>query len=70
MSGITATIRNWWSAVVRPAGLPPEPDSVLVHDPAAAGPKDLDDPFFSPEVQARMARVIADSARNGRPASH
>ena len=35
----------------------------FLHDPAASRPHDLDDPFFDPKVQERMANVIAVSAR-------
>jgi hypothetical protein len=37
--------------------------TVIVHNPDADGPHDLDDPFFSEEVQKRMAGVIARNAR-------
>lgn len=70
MSAVTETIRNWWSAMIRPSNPAPQPGSVIVHDPAADGPKDLDDPFVSADVQARMARVISDSARGERTSSH
>jgi hypothetical protein len=36
---------------------------VIVHNPDADRPHDLDDPFFSQEVQNRMAGVIARNAR-------
>lgn len=32
---------------------------VIVHDPGAQGPYDLDDPFHDPGVQSRVATVIA-----------
>ncbi len=35
---------------------------VVIHDPAAAGPKDLDDPFGDDDVQERVGKVIADSS--------
>ncbi len=35
---------------------------VTIHDPAAAGPKDLDDPFGDDDVQERVGKVIADSS--------
>lgn len=41
----------------------PEPQpavpSVIVHDPEARKPHDLDDPYFDRAVQSRMANVIA-----------
>jgi len=36
---------------------------VLLHDPAASSPHNLDDPFFNPEVQSRVARMIAGAAQ-------
>ena len=44
-----------------PAPKPVQPE-VIVHDPAAEKPHDLDDPFFDPKVQSRMADVIAGNA--------
>ena len=35
---------------------------IVVHDPAAQEPHDLDDPFFDQEVQQRVASVIARGA--------
>ena len=32
-------------------------------DPGAERPHDLDDPFFDPKVQSRMAGVIASNAK-------
>jgi hypothetical protein len=64
MTSLAHTIRHFWSAMtgqdaVRAPALP----EVIVHDPGAARPHDLDDPFFDPEVQARMANVIAINAK-------
>jgi hypothetical protein len=36
---------------------------VLLHDPAASSPHDLDDPFFDPAVQSRVATMIAGAAQ-------
>lgn len=36
---------------------------IIVHDPAAQEPHDLDDPFFDQEVQQRVASVIAKGAK-------
>jgi hypothetical protein len=57
------TIRELWHSMTRrePAREPVQPE-VIVHDPAAEGPHDLDDPFFDPKVQSRMADVIAGNA--------
>ena len=41
----------------------PVSPEVIVHDPGAERPHDLDDPFFDPKVQSRMAGVIAGSAK-------
>ena len=53
-------VRNLWASV---AGEPKKPaPEVIVHDPEAKQPHDLDDPFFDRGVQSRMADVIAHSA--------
>jgi len=58
--------RRLWAAFRRKdASLPPS--GVLLHDPVASGPHDLDDPFFDPKVQERVAEVIAGSARRTQP---
>jgi hypothetical protein len=49
-----ATIRRVRSAVRR-AG-------VIIHDPQAEHPKNLDDPFADPEVQKRIGKFLASSA--------
>ncbi len=36
----------------------------VLHDPAAARPHDLDDPYFDPKVQERFADVIAHSMQD------
>jgi hypothetical protein len=38
-------------------------DAVILHDPASQQPHDLDDPFFDPKVQARMAETITNAAQ-------
>jgi hypothetical protein len=50
----------WWNANKQgvPYGLPP----VVIHDPSADGPKNLDDPFTDETVQANVGRVIATAA--------
>jgi hypothetical protein len=35
---------------------------VIVHDPAAGGPKNLDDPFHDPQAQQRAGELIARAA--------
>jgi hypothetical protein len=56
------TARGLWVQGLRRLGRSPRQEFFL-HDPAASRPHDLDDPFFDPKVQERMANVIAVSAR-------
>lgn len=42
-------------------------EEVIIHDPAAAGPKDLDDPFDDAAVQQRVGSVIAQSKAPVKP---
>lgn len=55
--------RRWsaWTGADEPAT--PQHPQVIVHDPAAQGPHDLDDPFFDGEVQSRIADVIASAGQ-------
>jgi hypothetical protein len=39
------------------------PSSALLHDPAASCPHDLDDPFFDPKVQERVAHLLVGATR-------
>ena len=60
-----SAVRKLWLALTgrtEPAKQPATPP-VIVHDPAARGPHDLDDPFFDGEVQARVADVIAHAGQ-------
>jgi hypothetical protein len=64
VTSLSQTIRQFWCAIIgqdptRASTLP----KVIVHDPSAERPHDLDDPFFDPKVQSRMASVIADNAK-------
>ena len=64
MASLVHMIRHFWFAMtgqdsVRGRAL----SEVIVHDPGAAGPHDLDDPFFDPKIQARIASVIANNAK-------
>jgi hypothetical protein len=52
--------RKAWSAIVRRE---PDKAAVVVHDPAASKPHDLDDPFFDRKVQERIGAAIAKAAR-------
>jgi hypothetical protein len=53
--------RQVWGAFIARFRSTPPP-KVLLHDPAAARPHDLDDPFFDPKVQRRVADFIAGAA--------
>lgn len=55
--------RRAWSGGGDGHGLGELRRGVVIHDPAASGPRDLDDPFQDPEVQERAARVIAQAAK-------
>jgi len=65
MASLAQTIRHFWFAMTGQDSVrvPASPE-VIVHDPGAERPHDLDDPFFDPEVQSRMADVIAKNAGN------
>jgi len=41
----------------------PEAPPVVIHDPAAKRPHDLDDPFFDSTVQTRIGDVIAHAGQ-------
>ena len=53
-------VRGLWAAVAAPA---PPAGSVIVHDPDANRPHDLDDPFLTQRAQTRMGKVIAEAAK-------
>jgi hypothetical protein len=64
MTSLGQTIRQFWNTVTgQQASSAPASPEVIVHDPDAQRPHDLDDPFFDPDVQSRMAGVIADNAK-------
>ena len=52
-----------WRAVAGQKAKPPSGPRVLLHDPGAERPHDLDDPFLDQEVQARMGKAISTAAR-------
>ena len=56
------TFRELWSSLTGHSVASKPAPAVVVHDPAAQKPHDLDDPFFDPGVQSRMAGVIAGVA--------
>jgi hypothetical protein len=53
-------VRNVWPA---PARRNPAVPDVIIHDPAATAPQDLDDPFLDPTAQARAAELISKGQR-------
>ena len=63
MASLAQTVRNFWFAVTGQPAHEATPPEVILHDPGAQRPHDLDDPFFDPEVQSRIAGVIADNAK-------
>ena len=57
------SIRDLWLAVTGSrVETDPARTEVIVHDPGSGKPHDLDDPFHDPEVQSRVAGVIAENA--------
>ena len=64
MANLAQTIRHFWFAMTgQDLAREPAAPEVIVHDPGAEHPHDLDDPFFDPKVQSRMAGVIASNAK-------
>ena len=64
MTSLAHTIRHFWSTMTgQDSARGPAAPEVIVYDPGAARPHDLDDPFFDADVQARMANVIANSTK-------
>jgi len=63
MTSLAQTIRHFWSTITGQDSHEPIPPEVIVYDPGAERPHDLDDPFFDPQVQSRMASVIAYNAK-------
>ena len=63
IQAILPPLRRLWSAVTGGAAPASEFPDVLVHDPAAERPHDLDDPFFDGDVQTRMGDVIASAGQ-------
>jgi len=51
-------LRRLWTSPEKPPA-----DAVVIHDPDARRPHDLDDPFFDRQVQSRMAETIAQARR-------
>jgi hypothetical protein len=61
---LTVVRRRWAVWTGRVPEKPPLPE-VIVHDPAALGPQNLDDVFRDRKVQERVAETIARAARSG-----
>ena len=49
----------WSAATVRRVRAAVRRAGVIVHDPQAQNPKNVDDPFIDPEVQERIGELIA-----------
>ena len=62
MQNLIRSIRDWWHGAAGDALRTPAPREVIVHDPGAERPHDLDDPFLDPAVQSRIGGMIADKA--------
>jgi hypothetical protein len=57
---LRAMLSDAWSAVtVRRVRAHVRRAGVVVHDPHAQDPKNLDDPFIDPNVQERIGKFIA-----------
>ena len=58
-------LRNLWARLIAPSApeTPPVPP-VVIHEPQAKKAHDLDDPFFDPNVQTRIADVIAHAGQH------
>jgi hypothetical protein len=61
VQSIAQTMKKIWLAVT--GKNEPAAAGVVLHDPAARRPHDLDDPFFDEKVQARVADVIAGAGQ-------
>lgn len=59
MDSLTRWFRGRWLAITGRGDDATNHPAVIIHDPAAQGPRDLDDPFFDPAVQSRMGEIIA-----------
>ena len=56
----TSVFKKLWSAII---GLRYSPPEVILHDPAASKPHDLDDPFFDRKVQEQVGQAIANATQ-------
>ena len=64
MTRLVQYFRDFWTALTRtkPSNGKDTLPEVFIHDPAAQRPHDLDDPYFDPKVQSRMADLISKNA--------
>jgi hypothetical protein len=53
VANLLSRVRRFWSSV---SSRRPE---VFLHDPAAALPRDLDDPFDNADVQTKVGKILA-----------
>ena len=63
MAGLSQSLRDFWRSVTGQAAVREKPPEVILHDPGADRPHDLDDPFFDPKVQSRIGDMIATNAK-------
>ena len=59
------TFQKFWSHILGKETAPSTFPEVVVHDPMAAKPHDLDDPFFDGKVQERIGGAIAKAKEAG-----
>jgi hypothetical protein len=58
LQSISQSARKFWSGLTGQTA-----PAVVLHDPAAQRPRDLDDPFFNDKEQKRMADVISHAGQ-------
>jgi hypothetical protein len=64
---IRTMIQTFWSSLTGrnpESGILSEMPPVLLHDPAAQGPHDLDDPYLDENVQKRFGGTISKSMQD------
>jgi len=63
-------LADFWRSIttltkkLRAAVSKPKPPALVIHDPDAEQPHDLDDPFFDRTIQERIGKTIAKSTEN------
>ena len=57
--------QKFWARILGREQAPPALPEVVVHDPEAAKPHDLDDPFFDGKIQERIGGAIAKATKSG-----